>query len=426
MKLRLRKQGLPEFLYIILSFLITYHFFYLFPYPYFMTAVLWIFRRAILCTMIGLGYWGVFRRFRVESRWLNWYCFLVCFSVVILFVYSVFIYPLQELGDTLKVACIFMLPILSVVFFECFYKGYLHIFLSTMNIICLIWHLLMVVHTVIYMTRGVLLFDLKSYFIGDSVYIRDNSIRITMGVMSQFMIIYNFSYLYKNTKKTNFKWLYHLILFILGLYCLVIVSKTRADQAYVLIAIAAIVLIGGKTNRSRFLTVVMTMVGIYIIINTDIITKITEVFSSANANTNSVVNRLYAYRYYGECIRNNPFWGHGFPMTTNIAYPYYGVEHGALGRAYYSDVGIVGLIANIGMFAIPIFIYPMIRFGKIVWKISRKVSWNEIAFPAALFVYLFVSSITLITTDTVRMFQFAFALAYYEYINLLYERKGSI
>ena len=80
-------------------------------------------------------------------------------------------------------------------------------------------------------------------------------------------------------------------------------------------------------------------------------------------------------------------------------------------------MGLIGLTANIGLFGlIIVFIYPLIRTGYFLFKLVKKYSWREYIFPISLYVYLLVSSGTLISTDVQRILQFAFFIAYFEYI----------
>ena len=113
----------------------------------------------------------------------------------------------------------------------------------------------------------------------------------------------------------------------------------------------------------------------------------------------------------------NPLFGIGFADgTVNAA-----VVHGD-GRANVSDVGIFAQIAKYGIFILPVYILPLIHSGKriaIIWKMNY-VENRQLYL--ALFMYVLVSSISLVSIDHFRMLQWPIFLvtiemAYWSSIN---------
>ncbi len=422
---KIKTKGLSEFIFLTLTILISYRFFYLVEYPRFLALAHWIYNRALIYALISSVYFLIFKKLKSESKWLRNYCIVLYLVVFATTIYSVALLPRQSLYDTVRVASTFLIPVLSVMFLDYFIKvGTVEHFFSFLNIVSFIWNILIIVQSILY-KNGILLFDFQSYFIGD-VYVRNEGIRMGTGILSQCMILYNFSFLFQSTKKTRGKWIYHLILFVVGMYCIFFIAQTRAEQVYILVALASIVFIGGKNLRSKLVTVLALVAGIYLLTNSDFLDKIIVLLGTTARNTNSVINRKYAYQYYWTIIKTKPLFGNGFALTTNIAYPYYSLEHGSLGRAFYSDVGIVGLLANIGMTAIFVYIWPLFRMGKILLYLIRRSSWKQYSYELSIYIYIVLSSATLITTDGEKMFQFAFLLAFFEYVLITFGNRKNI
>ena len=91
------------------------------------------------------------------------------------------------------------------------------------------------------------------------------------------------------------------------------------------------------------------------------------------------------------------------------------MAHGLRGTAYISDVGFVGLIAELGIFAIPFYVAPLIRMVYILSKIGWKNALKEHMFLVVLLLYLLGTSITLLVTDASRGLAFPFIIALFEY-----------
>ena len=415
LKLTISKSGLGLHLILVFIMLVCYHFFYLFKYPVFLDSVTWIYNLAILLFIFSVVWLVLYFQVLRQYRWLCRYLLALVISVFFLLVDSIYRYPLQSLIDTVRVALVFLIPMLSVCFLlELDYFSRMECMLEFINGICLIWNLLLIVQSIVYARSGNLLFDFSSYFIGDMVYTRNSSIRMSSGLLSQYMFIYNFASLCKNRNQRSRSWVYHAFAFVIGMYCVFFIAQTRADEVYILLAIMAVLFIGSDSWKSKMLTIVVLIASLIFIYNNDFIGDFIQSFDSTGINQNGTTHRLYAIEYYLEVIKQHPIFGNAFAMTTNKVNPYYYVEHGSVGWAYYSDVGFLGLLANVGIFGIVVYIIPLIRQLFIIKKLLRKYTVHELAFLIGSFTYMLVSSATLISTDAARMVQFAFIIALFE------------
>ena len=154
------------------------------------------------------------------------------------------------------------------------------------------------------------------------------------------------------------------------------------------------------------------MLGIGILLFTsDVVWNFISSFSPTGEQSGSTIARLYAWEYYFNKFLANPLFGFAWPGDES----YYNVAHGALGVAYLSDVGFVGLMAELGLFSIPFYIVPLARMGYILYKIGIRNAVKKYMFLVVLFLYLIGSSITLIITDAGRALAFPFIIALFEF-----------
>ena len=80
-----------------------------------------------------------------------------------------------------------------------------------------------------------------------------------------------------------------------------------------------------------------------------------------------------------------------------------------------SDVGIVGQLAKIGIFFIPIYIAYCGRIIYILSKLKRLISHNQYVWHLTLTTYVIVTSFTLIIFDQDRFLLYPFILAICEF-----------
>jgi hypothetical protein len=136
-------------------------------------------------------------------------------------------------------------------------------------------------------------------------------------------------------------------------------------------------------------------------------------FSSASSNMLALGTtiRVDAIKYYLERFVSSLFLGDGF--TSDLFYPE--IQHGSAGQFFYSDVGIFGLIAEIGIASIWFYLLPLFRAVGTVRIIFKKKLQRDYAFYIGLVIYLLGTSITLIVTDSFRAMAYPLVFAISEY-----------
>lgn len=415
-------------LHVILSLFIilSYHCFYIFKYPNWLSSLTWIYNFSLVVFFVTIFYLILYWKSVRKCSWIFHYICLLMICISLIFIYSYYKYPFQPMFDTIRVAAVFLMPICSVLFLIEFslYNRFVT-FLQMVNILSLFWNILIIVQSIVYAKKGLIL-DFSSYFIGDDVYVRNNTIRISTGILSEYMIIYNFSALYNKKLNKSFSYLFHLIAFVIGIYCIFFVAQSRADEVYVFVSLCTILFVGDGSLKHRVITFLVFISGLFIIYFSDIFSSFLSTFNPSGEYQNGTTHRLYAIEYYIEIILNNPIFGNGFALTTNRSQVYYYVEHGIKGWAYYSDVGFLGLLANVGIFSFVVYIIPIFRQFQVLTLLSKRNCIVESLFLLGSFVYTLLSSFSLISTDATRMLQFAFIIALYETVYMKLMNKQEI
>lgn len=417
--MKLKKEGLGIYFIVVAIFILWYHCFYLFGYPAFLDSILNQANFIIIIVAFGLiSTWYCFKNYKkylyIYRNWLIKYLFGVLITFILVFIYSQFKYSEQSVVATLRVGAKYLVPFLIPVFLVIFERdGGTEKLLNVINFIMLLFYVVAIIQSYHYAMTGQFLLDFRKFYYGD-IYTRVYGIRVSLGAFGNIMIPYNFSKLYEKNQKG--KW-FNIVQLILGLYCLVFVQQTRAWIVVVGISIAFQLFFGPQNTKMKVFQFTVVLAVFICLAYTDFFHNIVNTYSEIKINEGSVStdNRLYAIQYYLSCFMRNMFFGNGFAWCDRGS-PYFNVEHGPLGIAYYGDVGFIGLLGQVGLCSFIFFFAPMIRIGKnlkSIFKIQDKKSNGQ--FTVSLFVYLISSSVTLIVTDTGLSLLFPLAIAYFAY-----------
>ena len=413
--LRIRKTGFGIEFLLFFMILFDYHFFYLFDYRVGIIDTILRFGDKFItgvagCFIAVCVYIFYAKKMRYYGSYITKYGFTVFIIFLLFAFYTIQSYPNQKLADTFRYGGRFLYPLYAI--------GFLYIFerdegpsrwLSIINKLCFLWYLYIILQAFFYSVTGSLLFDFASYFSGDDVNVRDSGLRVGLGTFGNIMLIYNLIHAL-GASKQNIS-VFSIVQSILGIYCIIFVQQTRATILLMSLCIAFILFFRGGTTFQNILKPLFVL-GIGILLFTsDVVWNFISSFSPTGEQSGSTIARLYAWEYYFNKFLANPLFGFAWPGDES----YYNVAHGALGVAYLSDVGFVGLMAELGLFSIPFYIVPLARMGYILYKIGIRNAVKKYMFLVVLFLYLIGSSITLIITDAGRALAFPFIIALFEF-----------
>lgn len=412
--LKVRKFGLGIATLIGLIILLDYHFFYFISFSGILNV---FFNERVYMTVAFFAvllYVYILYSYRMTmqpyKKWMLLYGGSILFIFIIMFFFCVDKYPLQKTADTINTGGKYLYPLLAVPFLFLFERDYgpKHL-LKILNIFVLLWYILSLVQDFIYDKTGSFLFEFMDYFYGN-VRIRNSSVRIGPGTFGNIMLLYNFNILLfgKNISEKRFS----LVMVVLGLYHLFVIQQTRMSILACSIGIATLILFYGNNKKqqiTRFLLIIALGIGLSC---TNYVQDFISTFTSTSIEyEGSSIARDYAVTYFLSVLSENPIFGYGWPFDAS----YSNIAHGALGTAYTNDVGFLGLLVELGIFAIPLYVIPCIRMGFIL-RNTRYEKRNEFRmFLVVVLVFMAVTSITIIITDGGRCLAFPLVIALFEY-----------
>lgn len=426
MKIVIKKEALGLKLLVITNALCWYHFFYVLRLPFYLSQAVkadnLIFINAVIGLLTCLHCYNNYHYRMVKySNWLSNYFLLVMVAYITMCIYTAIVYPKQDLFTTLKLGSTFLQLLFVPAFLVIFeVDGGEKNLINILDNIVFIWCIVLIAQSALYSASGSFLFDFNSYYLSNihgGVATRSYGIRASIGCLGNFCILYNFSNLYSH-KIDGWRRTWTLLKFIVEIYCLIAIQQTRAWYLIIAICILVQILLGRKSVRVRVIESLAIITVVALLFFSGAIQNFIQNLSAVSVAEDSMSssNRIYAITYYVQTFIKKPLFGNGFVSCT-AGSPYFAVEHGNLGIAYYGDVGIFGLLAETGIFSIIYFIYP---FFKIIESFKTLASYKFILgtdfnFYVSLIFYLLLSSVTLIIVNDGRAYLFPIIMAIFLY-----------
>lgn len=357
---------------------------------------------CVAAAVIDIKYKRVLSHYRFAKRYVV-FVFLCTLLVMLL---SAFEYRAQGLRETyISGHQLFIIILVPVYLFSFEYRNGYHKILKWLLIYAYAWSLITLLQSVLYMVSGYQFLAGINY--EWSGFLSIKLLRISLIAIPNVMLVYVISELLQK-KYTIWNTLY----FVLASFCVLFVQQTRAYIAA--IALAGIAMFAIRSHNSlKFLrNIIVLVILLLLLFRTDYVQSILQSFSDTGVKGGSSLARSYAYGYYLQCFFNNPLYGNGF--TSSVRYPE--IQHGN-GAAYYSDCGVVGLIAQMGIFGVLICGIYLWRMISIVWYLKKKKCLQKNLLVVGLTVYTIMTSFTLAYTTPALSMMFPLCLAWIEYLN---------
>lgn len=284
--------------------------------------------------------------------------------------------------------------------------GYAKI-ISMLNTVAMITYVVVIAQSVVYAASGV-------SFLAKELSFRNQTVRLSLGCFGNAMILYNFDRFYNGTRKRTV----HLLMAVVGMVAMLFVQQTRGYTISVVIALGIIVLMNNRTTLKVLLNVLLIIGAIVYLVYSGILA---DLLASLNPETGENIGiRLIAMDYFWKEFIQSPLIGHGLAIGTQ----YISIARGPIELYFYSDVGIVGSLAQYGLFYLVIYVWPMIRMGRMTIELfANKKVRQEYAFLIGLYCLLLLTSVSLIVTDMFRMLLFPFCIAIFEYQYTNYKKR---
>lgn len=229
---------------------------------------------------------------------------------------------------------------------------------------------------------------------------RFGHLRLTQGEgLINIMVVVAFGHLLNNTKEKFLP----LLTFLLGFLELLLIQKTRMAILCVLLSCLFMLFIKIMKNKSML---ILFLVGIGVL---TLVYKSSSLLSqyvnSVSSNDLSYTARNYEMDYYIDQFKDHKIFGMGFPEDNSS------LVRGIFGYYYKDDVGIVGFLNTFGIIGV---LWYAVLLLQCVYHIIRgfiSKTINNHLEVLGLFLFVAVTSGTLIITDPQRIIGLAIILA---------------
>ena len=271
-------------------------------------------------------------------------------------------------------------------------------------------YLLYILNALTFQLSGSLLFPGQA-FLGDHEHanVRYFFVRLSTPLLFDIGVISSFVFAFTGEEREK---RFHAISFVLGLFVIVGISQSRAEIAAVVAAcfIALVIRYGYKhpvmavVSSSIVLAIGMLFAGLF--------DQLVGLFYQNGSIDSSTLIRNNSTEYYLSIFYNNPIYGFGFISGSDS---YYALEHGLLGQAWISDVGIFGQLAHWGLF------FALLYFGFIARAVFLTIGrWTSMSTSAkclalASLVYVALTSYSQIALSTTSGLVFPFLISIFEF-----------
>ena len=204
------------------------------------------------------------------------------------------------------------------------------------------------------------------------------------------------------------------------LLSIIFVDQSRIYLTAVLISIVFIAILNSK-NSLGFTKVLLYV--ILIILSVFIISNIYHSISDtlADANNGSNFARKEAIAYYLSNIKSYFFTGYGLVVPDKYSM-FYTFIKGPMGIYNYSDIGIFGIFASLGIFAVVWYVWILVKGIYLTCKLKNRYSllcWG-------LLIEMIISMFTMTYFDASRIFSFVLVLVIISYAASLKDKNPSV
>lgn len=340
--------------------------------------------------------WTLSKEFRTYYVWN-------VISIATLVVYTIMTYSQQSLYLTFRVASQYLLVIWAVpIYYLMRIDNTEAKIMESVNLLAVIWCSLLLVHSIYYNTTGGVLFD---FIDSASSGLRNEHLRVSTGCLTNVSLIYCFWKMLSNEPKRK---KYHMCCFAIMVAALIYVMQSRAYTVAMSIVLIVMIIFDRNSLRNFTRKTVLVLVIVAIAFGTDFIQSyFHDIFTRYEI---SVTARTYGYSYYWNVFLKNPVFGFGLLKDQEH---YSLIYSGSLGLAFMDDVGIVGQLAELGIFCLLIVVGMYLYLIKTYWKFKKTNGTNT--FLLGLLTYLIATSATLIVFDQQRVCIVALAAALFEF-----------
>lgn len=340
-----------------------------------------------------------------KFKFFSFFLLYICVVVLMISIKSMIIYK-ESFIDVFTCFHHFFIVLLTIPMFFLFERsnGFDKVFSIINSIVC-ISCLILLLQSIFY-KQGFLLPGLNI----EEIQIRNGNIRIFAGNLTSMSFMYNLSILFNvNSKKKKKK---TIISCIIQSFTIITVQMSRFIIVLYVFLICCGYIIAYKKNKMKIiLFFIIFIIGISVLD----FESFTNSFSINSSTGISTSNRIEAMNYFINQFVEHPISGIGFIRDSRFDLAQ--ILHGATLTYYYSDVGLIGLMGEMGLLGISIYFVFLFRIIWIYIKIKKSnVDKEKYIFLSLLLIYVISSSFTAILTNPANTILFAIVFACFEYV----------
>ncbi len=393
---------------IVVLILLYMNFFYLIEGFGYVDHLYWPFILvvcAVLAIYVDPKSYILYRRY---SRFINSYTIGAIVSLFIVYIGTLIVYG-QSLTRTFREVfpySMFLIAIPMVIYIV--RNNTTNCLINILNTIALFWYLLIILQQLLYLKGDTIIFSSSFEYEGR------NGIRMSLSCIGNLAIIINCHQLLFVKKKNRGK--FSKLICVLGLYALIVIQQTRALTFAILLCIFIMILLDSRKQINKFLRKWLLLIAaVTLVMSTGAFDSFLESFSKTGELAHSTIVREEAIDYYISIFKSNPLFGFGFVGVADFN----SLIRGPYGSYFLNDVGIFGQLAKLGIFIVPIYVWPVIRFIKIAYQTKQSGYYESFVLLTVLCVYILVTSVSVIMIDSARSIGMPIYIALFEYQNYL-------
>lgn len=242
--------------------------------------------------------------------------------------------------------------------------------------------------------------------------LRLSDLDVFLGISTVYLLK---TYFVSKERKKKSKALFGLMLVLFACFW---VQQTRAIEYTIVFIIALAYTSYVRTDSKKVLIYMLGIGALGIMLISGGFDFLFATFSLNGSKASSSLMRIEEWKYAWEQFKIHPLVGYG---VTKLTVPG-AIKLNFSGYIYtqtYShvDIGVVGSTAMLGIPYIGMYVVPIIRFGKTIYKGygCRKKMLSDYMVFVCLFAFLILTSVTIVVTDGSRVYAWAYYMAAFEY-----------
>lgn len=403
------------FAMVVFSILAEHQFFYILPIDsgIIKMLLLLVVCTATICVIMATSLKGM----KVNNRFLLLYCAVILLFFSMQLCYTMLVYEEQTLTTFLQMsqsyAWIFLMIPIIYLFSN---KTGMNNSLEILKKIVALTMALYLIYAVVYNNTGRELLNISFY---KKIMVRNARLRLwDLSSLEALAILWCFNKVLHNINR-----MWNLVLLAVMMAALLYVEQTRMMQIGLIVSMTGMFVLKKDNNTSsKIIKGIAIIFAILFIVISGIIDQLFSSFDMSSQFGSSTEIRLDEIKYAVAMVLENPIKGTGLIDSDilDMYYKYYGrTSYG------YTDIGFLGLYAQIGIWSVLLYLWPMIRCGSVAWSAYKKQNEYGI-FLVGLFSFLVISSATLLVLNPPRIYMWPWCLAIFEYCGYCIRHKKVI